>query len=121
MREAIAPNTPVNDDWLVKGPTPVAVTLSGVLTYVTGDPELLVSSAANRLRGLFADKSAYAEIRPLQIGQDVTLSLLTHVVMGVDGVKSVRWTTPVADIVVDKSGMAVLESLSLSAVQAEEA
>ena len=121
VREAIAPNTPVNDDWLVKGPTPVAVTLSGVLTYVTGDPELLVSSAANRLRGLFADKSAYADIRPLQIGQDVTLSLLTHVVMGVDGVKSVRWTTPVADIVVDKSGMAVLESLSLSAVQAEEA
>ena len=121
VREAIAPNTPINDDWLVKGPTPVAVTLSGVLTYVTGDPELLVSSAANRLRGLFADKSAYADIRPLQIGQDVTLSLLTHVVMGVDGVKSVRWSAPAADIAVDKSGMAVLEGLSLSAVQAEEA
>lgn len=121
VREAIAPNTPINDDWLVKGPTPVAVSIIGGLTYVTGDPELLVATALNRLRALFTDTSAYTDITPLQIGQDVTLSLLTHVVMGVDGVKSVRWAAPVADIVVDKSGMAVLESLSLSAVQAEEA
>ena len=98
-------------------PVSIAVTL----IYVTGDPELLVATATNRIRALFADASAYADITPLQIGQDVTLSLLTHVVMGVDGVKSVRWTAPTADIVVDKSGMAVLESLSLSAVQAEEA
>lgn len=121
VREAIAPHTPINDDWLVKGPTPVAVTLSGTLEYVTGDPELLVATAANRLRALFADASIYTDITPLQIGQDVTRSLLTHVVMGVDGIKSVRWTAPVAEIAVDKSGMAVLESLSLSAMQAEEA
>lgn len=121
VREAIAPNTPINDDWLVKGPTPVPVTLSGTLEYVTGDPDLLVATAANRLRALFTDTSAYTDITPLQIGQDVTLSLLTYVVMGVDGVKSVRWTAPIADITVDKSGMAVLESLTLSAVQAEEA
>lgn len=121
VREAIAPNTPINDDWLVKGPTPVAVTLSGTLEYVTGDPELLVSTAANRLRALFADASAYTDITPLQIGQDVTLSLLAHVVMGVEGVKSVRWAAPVADIIVDKAGMAVLESLSLRAVQVGEA
>ena len=92
-----------------------------MLEYVTGDPDLLVVTASNRIRALFADKSVYTDITPLRIGQDVTLSLLTHVVMGVDGVKSVRWATPVADIAVDKSGMAVLESLSLSAVQAEEA
>lgn len=121
VRKAIAPNTPINDDWLVKGPMPVPVTLSGTLEYVTGDPELLVATASNRLRALFTDTSAYTDITPLQIGQDVTLSLLTYVVMGVDGVKSVRWATPVANIVVDKSDMAVLESLSLSAVQAEEA
>lgn len=121
VREAIAPNTPINDDWLVKGPTPVPIALSGVLTYVTGDPDLLVATASNRLRALFADKTAYTDITPLQIGQDVTLSLLTHVVMGVDGVKSVRWATPTADITVDKSGMAILGSLILSAVQAEEA
>ena len=121
VREAIAPNTPINDDCLVKGPTPVAVTLSGTLEYVTGDPELLVSTAANRLRALFADASAYTDITPLQIGQDVTLSLLTHVVMCVEGVKSVRWSAPVADIIVDKAGMAVLESLSLRVVQVGEA
>lgn len=121
VREAIAPHTPINDDWLVKGPTPVPVTLSGTLEYVTGDPELLVATAANRLRALFADKSACTDITPLQIGQDVTLSLLTHVVMGVDGIKAVRWTTPASDIVVDKSGMAVLESLTLSAAQSGEA
>ena len=121
VREAIALKTPINDDWLVKGPTPVPVSISGVLTYVSGDPELLVATATNRLRALFADTSAYTDITPLHIGQDVTLSLLTHIVMRVDGVKAVRWTAPVTDVVVDKSGMAVLESLSLSALQAEEA
>ena len=121
VREAIAPNTPINDDWLVKGPTPVPVTLSGTLEYVTGDPDWLVATASNRLRALFADSSAYTDITPLQIGQDVTLSLLTHVVMGVEGVKSVRWAAPVADIIVDKAGMAVLESLSLRAVHVGEA
>lgn len=121
VREAIAPNTPINDDWLVKGPMPVSIGIAGVLEYVTGDPELLVATASNRLRVLFADKTAYTDIIPLQIGQDVTLSLLTHIVMGVDGVKSVRWVAPAADIVVGKSGMAVLESLLLSAAQAEEA
>ena len=121
VREAIAPNTPINDDWLVKGPTPVPVTLSGTLEYVTGDPELLISTASNRLHALFADKSVYTDITPLRIGQDVTRSLLTHVVMGVDGVKSVRWIAPLTDVTVDKSGMAVLESLTLSVVQAEEA
>lgn len=121
VREAIAPNTPINDDWLVKGPMPVSIGIAGVLEYVTGDPDLLVATASNRLRALFADKTAYTDIIPLQIGQDVTLSLLTHIVMGVDGVKSVRWATPAADITVDKSGMAVLESLTLFAAQAEEA
>ena len=58
VREAIAPNTPINDDWLVQGPTPVPVTLSGTLEYVTGDPDWLIATASNRLRALFADSSA---------------------------------------------------------------
>lgn len=156
VREAIAPHTPINDDWLVKGPTPVSVSISGELSYVMGDPELLIASAVNRLRALFADKSPYADVTPLQIGQDVPLALLTHVAMGVDGVKSVRWlavhsaeptavvsgseslreqaalgsfadqhmsrrSERVEDVPVPASGMAVIEGLTITAVQAGEA
>lgn len=132
VREAIAPHTPINDDWLVKGPIPVPVRIVGELTYTSGDPERLAATATDRLRSLFADKSLYPDITPLHIGQDVTLSLLTHVVMGISGVKSVHWgmlasprmDTPsewVKDHPVPRDGMAVLESLNLTAVMAPEA
>ena len=121
VRAAIAPNVPINDDWLVKGPDPVVVGIAGTLECVDVDPELAREAAELRLRALFLDASPYEDVTPLAIGQDVPLDLLTHTVMGVRGVKRVTWTAPAADVVVPKSGMAVLESLSLNTVMAEEA
>ena len=119
VRAAISPNTPINDDWLVKGPDPVSVPIVGALECVEVDPDLAKTTAELRLRSLFLDKSLYEDVQPLAIGQDVTLDLLTFVVMGVQGVKRVTWA--LTDVTVPKSGMAVLASLNLTAGMAEEA
>ena len=121
VRAAIAPNTPINDDWLVKGPTPVSAALDGTLEYTAGDPDAIRAQAENRLRALFAERSPLADVTALQIGQDLTRDLLTHTVMAVPGVKRVTWASPAQDVVpVPADGVAFLESLNLRVVMAEE-
>lgn len=121
VRAAIAPNAPINDDWQVKAPHAVPITITGMLEYVGGDPDELRAKAEARLRALFAETSPLADVAALQIGQDVTLDLLTHVVMAVVGVKRVRWAMPAADLRIAADAVARLAALSLSAQQACEA
>ncbi len=121
VREAIAPNTPINDDWLVKGPAAVACVIDGTIEYTTGDPDAIRLQAENRLRALFAETSPVTDVTAMEIGQDLTLDLLTHTVMAVPGVKRVTWTSPSETVLtVPADGVACLESLSLGAVMAEE-
>ena len=121
VRAAIAPHTPINDDWLVKSPVPVAALIDGEIEVVAGDPDAIKAQAENRLRALFAETSPLADVTALQIGQDLTLDLLTHTVKAVPGVKRVTWASPAQDVLpVPADGVACLESLSLSAVMAEE-
>lgn len=121
VREAIAPNVPINDDWLVKSPVPVPVAISGHLEHISNDSATIISLAENRLRSLFAETSKLPDVDAIQIGQDLTLDLLTHVVMAVPGMKRVIWTSPndaVTDVPPD--GVAQLASLNLTASEADE-
>lgn len=121
VRARIAPNVPINDDWLVKGPMPVSCAISGEIEYASGDPEAIRLAAEKRIRALFAETSPLADVSALQIGQDMTLDLLTHTVMAVPGVKRVTWHSPEQDVVrVPADGVARLESLALSTTMAEE-
>ncbi len=122
VRAAIAPNTPVNDDWQVKGPVSIPALIEGEIEYVTGDPDAIRTQAENRLRALFAETSPLADVTALQIGQDLTLDLLTHTVMAVPGVKRVTWNSPETDVLaVPADGVARLESLNMRTVAALEA
>jgi phage-related baseplate assembly protein len=123
VREAIAPEAPINDDWYVVPPTAVMTPVRGVLHYVAGlgDPDLLAREAELRVLALYADKSDYPEITPLAIGQDLPLDLLTAAVMTVAGVKSVDWASPAADVPVPKDGIARLASLEFTVLAEAEA
>lgn len=121
VRAAIAPHAPINDDWQVKGPQAVPVTITGELEYVSGDPDSLRATAENRLRALFAETSPLADVDALQIGQDVTLDLLTHLAMAVPGAKRVRWASPTADVSIAADAVARLEALAITCAQADEA
>jgi phage-related baseplate assembly protein len=116
VREAIAPEAPINDDWYVVPPEPVETPVSGVLHYVAGlgDPALIAREAELRVLALFADRSDYPEITPLAIGQDLPRDLLTAAVMAVPGIKSVEWIAPADDLAVPKDGIARLASLDFS-------
>lgn len=121
VREAIAPKVPINDDWLVKGPVATPCAIAGELEYTSGDPAAIVAQAEARIRALFAETSPLSDVSALQIGQDLTLDLLTHTVMAVPGVKRVSWQSPAQTIItVPADGVARLESLALTAIMAEE-
>ncbi len=119
----IAPEAPINDDWLVKGPTPVPVALQATLVLEpdAGDASQIVAAAEARLRALFTDPTTVEHVDPLQIGEDLTLSRLTGTVMYVSGIKSVVWSSPATDMAVPADGLAVLDNLALTSDYAEEA
>lgn len=121
VRAAIAPNVPINDDWIVKGPEAVPVSLIANIEYVTGSSDIILSQAENRIRALFAETSPLGDVTALAIGQDLMLDLLTHTVMAISGVKSVTWSSPTADIIIGASQVARLNFLQLTATAALEA
>lgn len=123
VRVQVAAEAPVNDDYLVKGPSPVAVAIQANLVLVpdAGDAVAIAAAADARLRALFTDPSSVPKIAPLQIGEDLTLARLTGAVMYVDGIKSVTWMQPAADLAVAADGLAVLASLALTTSYAGEA
>lgn len=123
VREAIAPEAPINDEWYVIGPIAVNTVVAGRLHYVAGlaDPDSLVQEATLRIRALFAETSPYPEITPIAIGQDLPLDLLTATIMSIPGIKSVDWLSPSDDVVISKDSLAVLESVLFTTVAEEEA
>ncbi|BCS55206.1 baseplate J/gp47 family protein [Geobacter sp. SVR] len=110
--------TPINDDVLVKGPTAVDVAIVAELVISSGDPAAILAQAENRERSLFGT-TAVAGVNPFGVGADATLDRLKWPLM-IAGVKKVNLTSPADDVPVDADGLAVLESLELSYVWADE-
>ncbi len=112
---------PINDDALVKAPSAVPVAITGELELLAGaEPTVIVPAAENRLRALFSAVSGVDDVAVLEIGQDLTVALLTSVVMATGGIKTPNWQSPVADVTVPDDGLAVLDSLTLTWVFAAE-
>jgi uncharacterized phage protein gp47/JayE len=119
--EEVQAGPPVNDDWQVRGPQPVALNIEGTLVLMPGThADSARAEADQRIRALFTDPANVPGINPLQIGEDVPLDRLTAAVMAVDGVKRVEWTAPAADVVVPEDGLATLGSLTLTTTEAGE-
>lgn len=112
---------PMNDDVLVKGPTPVGVVIAAELELTGGDSIASLAEAEARARALFDSSSPVTGIAPLEVGQDCPLDLLRWALMGAANVKKINFTTPAADVAVAVDELAVLTSIALTFVWASEA
>ncbi len=119
--KVIKENVPVNDDELVKGVVSVPLTLAGTLALVHGDPDLIVAQVTQRLNDLFANLQTNEEIDPFRIGDDVILDRIVAVIMAVDGIKQVLWTSPADNIAVSDEGLAILDTANFTTSWAEAA
>ncbi|MBI4621032.1 MAG: baseplate J/gp47 family protein [Desulfobacterales bacterium] len=120
VETVIAGKAPINDDYLVKAPTGLNVTIDAELELVSGSESGILADAENRLRAMFEDPSPVPDVNPLQIGEDLTMDRLVSVIMAVEGIKKINWTSPIADIQVDDDDLAVLNSLNLTATWSSE-
>ncbi len=118
--ELIQEKRPINDDVLVKAPVSVNVTIDAELELTHGTPDDIVSEATLRLEALFEEDATIEGVTPLKIAQDVTLDLLRYTIMAVDGVKTISFTSPAADIQVGEDELAVLSSITLAYAWASE-
>ena len=116
----IEENKPQIDDFLVKGPSPVTVNLDILLHIVTGSHEDIKAEVENRLRALFLSPARSLGVSILNIGEDLTHSRIISEGMKSDGVKSVVVGSPAADLVIEAGELAVLKSLNINTVAAEE-
>ena len=124
VRAEIEPEYPVNDDWEVRGPDAVSVTIEAELVLLPdyeGEASEIASEVEIRFRALFTDPSPVDDIEALQIGHDLTLDRLAHEALAVDGIKRVNWTSPEADVAVAEDALAVLDSLTLTTAVAGDA
>lgn len=108
---------PINDDVLIKGPTPVAVDYAAELELTGGTPADIEAEAENRIRALFSALPVIQEITPLGIGQDATRDRLNWAVM-LPEVK--RINTAFVDVAVPEDGLAVLNSVVITTAWAAE-
>ena len=113
----IEANKAVNDDVLVKSPVPVNIDIDAQLELVSGDPDTIVPDAENKLRMLFEASSF--ETDAFQIGDDLILDRLIGAVMQPD-IKRINWVSPAQDITIDDADLAVLQSLTLTWVWADD-
>lgn len=112
---------PINDDVLVKAPTPVLIDIVAELVLTHGVPAEILDEAEARERALFDSTAPITGIAPMAIGQDGPIDLLKWPMKGVDGVKKINMTSPLADVPVPTDGLAVLNSIELTYVWASEA
>lgn len=117
---AVAARAPINDDWQVKAPVCVPVHIEAQLEYVSGEASSLLAQAEARIRAIFTDPALVEGVAPLQIGEDLTRDRLVGVLMAIPGIKRIIWTSPAADVAVPGNGLAVLDSLTLTASEAVE-
>ena len=115
-------NRPINDNTLVKGPTPVPIDINPELELLAGDPDTIIADATNRINAMFLDPSPISSVGPLDIGDDVPLDLFIAEIMraGAGYIKKINWQSPVADTAVPFDGIAVLNSLVFTYIWAVE-
>lgn len=119
VRAALDAAIVINHDLLVKAPEPVNVSVKAVLELISGDAESTQAEAENWVRAMFSSGDD-PDIPRFSIGKDVVRDRLASGIVGLSGVKRIRWESPAADVTIPAGGLAVLSSLELETVWVTE-
>ena len=105
----------INHDVKAKAPAPVSVSVRAVLEVLSGDADGIKAQAESWVKAMFSygDDS---DIPRFSIGKDVVRDRLASGIVGISGVKRIRWESPQEDVEIPADGLAVLVDLSLSTV-----
>ena len=102
---------PINDDVLVKGPTPISCNIKAKIIVKEGfDPNDRVLLAKNKIIALFD----YSHADSLKIGESLKMDRLIYEIMSAGGIDSIEWDSPNTDIVVPVDGLAILDSIQIN-------
>jgi hypothetical protein len=120
VRAVIAEKKPINDDVLVKAPTPVTVNIDCTVEITGGDDVAVRSGIIADIQAYFTYDTGLAEVGYSGLAQDVMLDRLTQIVMNSSVlIKSCSFTAPVSDVVVAGDGLAVLGTLAVTVAFAD--
>lgn len=119
VRAALDAAIVINHDLLFKAPEPVNVSVKAVLELISGDAESTQAEAENWVRAMFSSGDD-PDIPRFSIGKDVVRDRLASGIVGLSGVKRIRWESPAADVTIPAGGLAVLSSLELETVWVTE-
>ena len=101
---------PINDDVEVTAPDSVDIDINCSIELTGGIPVDIKAEVEQAIRAFFS----YSGDDFLQISQDVMLSKLTEIVMGVSSyIKNVTFTSPATDTVIAGDALAILNSFAI--------
>lgn len=106
---AIAQDIIINDDVLVLAPTIVLIDVAIEIELMFGALSEITAAAENQVRQYF---------KTLTIGGDVIKDRMATGIININGVKKINWTAPTADVDIPSGGIAVLNSLNVTAIYA---
>lgn len=119
VRAALDAAIVINHDLLVKAPEPVKVSVRAALELISGDADAIRAEAENWVRSMFS----YGDdptIPRFSIGKDVVRDRLASGLIGISGVKRIRWESPAEDVEIPAGSLAILDSLELTTLWAAE-
>ena len=119
VRAALDAVIVINHDLLVRAPDPVKVSVRAALELISGDADAVKAEAENWVRSMFSYGDDPA-IPRFSIGKDVVRDRLASGLVGISGVKRVRWESPTEDVEIPAGSLAILESLELTTLWAAE-
>lgn len=119
VRVALDAAIVINHDLLVRAPDPVKVSVRAALELLSGDADAVKAEAENWVRAMFSYGDDPA-IPRFSIGKDVVRDRLASGLVGISGVKRIRWESPTEDVEIPAGSLAILDSLELTTLWAAE-
>ncbi|WP_299392390.1 baseplate J/gp47 family protein [uncultured Desulfovibrio sp.] len=119
VRAALDAAIVINHDLLVRAPEPVKVSVRAALEILSGDADAVKAEAENWVRAMFSYGDDPA-IPRFTIGKDVVRDRLASGLIGISGVKRIRWESPTEDVEIPAGSLAILDSLDLTTLWATE-